>query len=48
VVEAAQDWWDAGFTDLALVQIGDEAQQRFLDEAAGPLLERLRKAAPSS
>lgn len=48
VVEAAQAWWDAGFTDLALVQIGDEAQQRFLDEAAGSLLERLREAAPAT
>lgn len=48
VVEAASAYWEAGFTDLALVQIGDEQQQRFLDEAAGPLLERLRAAAPSS
>ena len=41
-------WWGpdrnaaAGFTDVALVQVGDENQQRFLDEAAGPLLEKLR------
>ena len=28
--------------DVALVQVGDENQQRFLDEAAGPLLEKLR------
>lgn len=46
VVEAAQAWWEAGYTDLAIVQIGDERQQQFLDEAAGPLLERLRAAAP--
>ncbi|NCT91800.1 TIGR03557 family F420-dependent LLM class oxidoreductase [Cellulomonas sp. APG4] len=46
VVEAASAFWDAGFTDLALVQIGDEKQQEFLDTAAGPLLERLRAAAP--
>jgi len=47
VVEAASAFWEAGFTDLAIVQIGDEKQQQFLDEAAGPLLERLRAAAPS-
>jgi hypothetical protein len=29
-----------------VVQIGDDGQQRFLDEAAGPLLEKLRAAAP--
>ena len=28
------DFWEAGFTDIALVQVGDEAQERFLDEAA--------------
>ena len=33
---------DAGFTDIALVQVGDEGQQLFLDQAAGDLLERLR------
>jgi len=47
IVEAVSAYWDAGFTDIALVQIGDEGQQRFLDEAAGPLLERLRAASPS-
>ena len=47
IVEAVSAYWDAGFTDVALVQVGDEGQQRFLDEAAGPLLERLRGAAPS-
>lgn len=47
VVEAVSAYWEAGFTDVALVQVGDEGQQRFLDEAAGPLLERLRAAAPS-
>lgn len=47
VVEAVSAYWEAGFTDIALVQVGDAAQQRFLDEAAGPLLEKLRAAAPS-
>ena len=41
-------WWEAGFTDVALVQVGGEHQQAFLDEAAGPLLEKLRQAAPSA
>ena len=45
IVEAVREYWEAGFTDVALVQIGDEAQQRFLDEAAAPLLEKLRAAA---
>lgn len=37
-----QPFLDAGFTDVALVQIGDESQDRFLAETAAPLLERLR------
>ena len=45
VVEAVRPYWEAGFTDIALVQIGGDAQERFLDEAAGPLLEKLRAAA---
>ena len=46
IVEAVSAYWDAGFTDVALVQIGDEGQDRFVAEAAGPLLEKLRAAAP--
>jgi G6PDH family F420-dependent oxidoreductase len=46
IVEAVSAYWEAGFTDIALVQVGDEGQQRFLDEAAQPLLEKLRAAAP--
>jgi G6PDH family F420-dependent oxidoreductase len=46
VVEAVSAYWEAGFTDVALVQIGDEGQDRFLAEAAGPLLDKLRSAAP--
>ena len=45
VVEAVKPFWESGFTDVAIVQIGDETQQQFLDEAAGPLLEKLRAAA---
>jgi G6PDH family F420-dependent oxidoreductase len=46
IVEAVAKFWDAGFSDIAVVQVGDEGQQRFLDEAAEPLLKRLRDAAP--
>ncbi|MEP9364624.1 LLM class F420-dependent oxidoreductase [Nocardioides sp. CN2-186] len=46
VVEAVSAYWEAGFTDVALVQIGDDGQDRFLAEAAEPLLEKLRAAAP--
>jgi len=48
VVDAVKPFWEAGFTDIALVQIGDELQDRFLAEAAEPLLEQLRAAAPRS
>ena len=46
VVEAVSAYWEAGFTDVAIVQIGDERQDEFLDTAAGPLLDKLRAAAP--
>ena len=42
LADAVRAYAAAGFTDVALVQVGDENQQRFLDEAAGPLLEKLR------
>ncbi|SDT42481.1 F420-dependent oxidoreductase, G6PDH family [Friedmanniella luteola] len=44
VVEAVKPFWEAGFTDIALVQVGDEGQSAFLEQAAGPLLEKLRAA----
>ncbi len=44
-VQAVQPFWEAGFTDVAIVQVGDQGQQEFLDQAAKPLLEKLRKAA---
>ena len=44
IVEAVRAYWEAGFTDIALVQIGDENQDLFLKEAAGPLLDKLRDA----
>ncbi|WP_345799978.1 LLM class F420-dependent oxidoreductase [Microbacterium sp. AZCO] len=42
LAESVRPYLEAGFTDVALVQIGDESQDRFLAEAAEPLLERLR------
>ena len=45
IVESIRAYWEAGFTDIALVQIGDQNQDLFLKEAAGPLLEKLRTAA---
>ncbi|UMG91922.1 LLM class F420-dependent oxidoreductase [Nocardioides sp. TF02-7] len=45
MVEAVSAYWKAGFTDIAIVQVGDRLQDRFLSEAAGPLLEKLRAAA---
>jgi G6PDH family F420-dependent oxidoreductase len=47
IVEAVRPFWEAGFTDVALVQVGGEHQRPFLDEVAPDLLERLRAAAPS-
>ena len=47
IVETVSKFWEAGFTDVGLVQVGDEGQERFLAEAAGPLLEKLRAAVPS-
>jgi len=46
IVESISGFWEAGFTDVAVVQVGDEGQDRFLHEAAGSLLEKLRAAAP--
>ena len=42
IADAVKEYVEAGFTDVAIVQIGDDGQQRFLDEAAGPLLDKLR------
>jgi G6PDH family F420-dependent oxidoreductase len=47
LVESARPFWEAGYTDIALVQVGDESQQEFLDKVAEPLLEKLRAAAGS-
>jgi G6PDH family F420-dependent oxidoreductase len=45
IVNAVRPYWEAGFTDVALLQIGGEAQDQFLKEAAEPLLAKLRSAA---
>ncbi|WP_163755616.1 LLM class F420-dependent oxidoreductase [Mycobacterium botniense] len=44
IVEAARPYWEAGFTDVAVVQIGGQAQDIFFQEAAEPLLRALRAA----
>ncbi|WP_019815589.1 TIGR03557 family F420-dependent LLM class oxidoreductase [Saccharomonospora saliphila] len=47
VVEAARPFFDAGFTDLALVQVGGAAQGPYLDAAEREILPALREAAGS-
>ncbi len=42
LAESARPFLEAGFTDIAFVQVGDQGQERFLGEAAEPLLERVR------
>ncbi len=42
IAEKVKAYADAGFTDIAIVQIGDEGQTEFLDQAAQPLLKALR------
>ena len=44
IVKSAQAFADAGFTDLALVQIGGEHQDGFVEFAAAELLPALREA----
>ncbi|MBO7940076.1 LLM class F420-dependent oxidoreductase [Streptomyces sp. S9] len=43
-VEAVRPYAEAGFTEIALVQIGGESQHRFLDWSEKTLLPALRKA----
>ncbi len=42
VVEAVREFENAGFTDVAVVQIGDDGQQEFLEMAEKELLSALR------
>ncbi|MGH3862809.1 hypothetical protein [Actinokineospora sp.] len=47
IVEAVSKFWEAGSTDVALVQIGGEHQDAFFDVAEKELLPALRSAAPA-
>jgi G6PDH family F420-dependent oxidoreductase len=47
VVTAVKEFVDAGFTDVALVQIGGDSQGAFLDWARDELLDALRTVTPS-
>jgi hypothetical protein len=42
LAESVRPFLDAGFTDVALVQIGGDSQEEFLAKAAEPLLDKLR------
>jgi G6PDH family F420-dependent oxidoreductase len=42
IVSAVREFEEAGFTDVALVQVGDEHQQQFLETAERELLPALR------
>ncbi|MFB9376898.1 TIGR03557 family F420-dependent LLM class oxidoreductase [Kineococcus gynurae] len=48
IVEAASEFFEAGFTDLALVQIGGEHQADFLAAAEAEIIPALREAAASA
>lgn len=47
VVEGVKPFWEAGYSDIALVQVGDARQQEFLDGPAAEILTALREAAPT-
>jgi alkanesulfonate monooxygenase SsuD/methylene tetrahydromethanopterin reductase-like flavin-dependent oxidoreductase (luciferase family) len=47
IVESFSAFWDAGYTDVSLVQIGGDAQAEFLEFAETDLLPALREAAPT-
>ncbi|MGW0161722.1 LLM class F420-dependent oxidoreductase [Mycobacterium sp. NPDC003323] len=42
IIQAVGEYRDAGFTDVALIQVGGDSQDQFLAEAAAPLLAALR------
>ncbi|RFA16827.1 LLM class F420-dependent oxidoreductase [Subtercola boreus] len=42
LAESVRPFLEAGYIDIALVQVGDQRQQEFLDTVAEPLLEKLR------
>ena len=43
VIKAAKEFFDAGYTDLALVQVGGDQQQSFFEAATAEILPELRK-----
>ena len=45
VVEAVKPFWKAGFSDVALVQVGGDQQDSFFDAASAEILPALRQAA---
>ena len=42
ITDGIRPFWEAGFTDVALVQVDGSTNDQFLAEAAGPLLDALR------
>lgn len=44
IIEAVAPYWEAGFTDIALIQIGGDNQEDFLAFAENELLPALREA----
>ena len=47
ILDAVAAYWKAGFTDVALVQVGGDQQSDFLDFAQAELLPALQEASPS-
>ena len=43
ILDAVGEFVEAGFTDVAIVQVGDQGQQDFLDFAESTLLPALRE-----
>jgi G6PDH family F420-dependent oxidoreductase len=48
IVDAVAPYWEAGFTDIALIQIGDEEQRDFIHYAEEELLPALREASDAT
>ncbi|GMA87164.1 hypothetical protein GCM10025868_24140 [Angustibacter aerolatus] len=47
IVEAVKPFWEAGFSDVALVQVGGDSQSEFLRVAESEILPALREASSS-
>jgi G6PDH family F420-dependent oxidoreductase len=48
IVHVVKPYWEAGFTDIALVQVGDDKQAEFITYAESELLPALRAASSSA